>query len=135
MINKVILVGRVGKDIESRTFGTEQKKVVNLSLATDDTYKDKSSGEKKQITEWHNITLYEPISNIAEKYVKSGYLIYLEGKIITKKWKDKEGNDRYSTGIVANVMKMLSKPDNSEKTHQTSNRKEPESFHDDDIPF
>ena len=104
MINKIILVGNVGKDVETKHFDDNQ--VSNFSLATSETYKDKN-GEKQKQTEWHNVVLWGGLSKVTEKWVKKGDLIYIEGKIATRKWQDKEGNDRYTTEIVCSKLQML----------------------------
>ena len=104
-VNKAILIGRLGKDPETR-YMTNGEAVTNVSLATSENYKDKS-GEKQERTEWHNIVFYRRLAEIAGEYLKKGSLIYVEGRIQTRKWQDKEGRDRYTTEIVANEMKML----------------------------
>jgi single-strand DNA-binding protein len=99
-INKVTLLGNVGKDPEIRSFQNGGK-VANFTLATSDSWKDKTTGEKKTKTEWHNISVQnEALVGIIEKYVKKGSKLHLEGKLETRKWTDKEGKDRYSTEIV-----------------------------------
>lgn len=99
-INKVIVVGNLGKDPEVRTFNNGGK-VCNFSVATSESWKDKQTGEKKEKTEWHNIAIYsEGLANVAEKYLRKGSKVYLEGKLQTRKWQDQSGNDRYSTDIV-----------------------------------
>ncbi|PCI93926.1 MAG: single-stranded DNA-binding protein [Flavobacteriales bacterium] len=105
-INKVILVGNLGKDPEVRYLegGTA---VANFPIATSESYKDKNSGEKKTNTEWHNIVLWRGLAEIAEKYLKKGSQIYLEGKLRTRQWQDKDGNNRYSTEIVGDNLQML----------------------------
>src|SRR5512143_1590192 len=109
-VNKAILVGRLGKDPETR-YMTNGEAVTNVSLATSENYKDKS-GEKQERTEWHNLVFYRRLAEIAGEYLNKGSLIYVEGKIHTRKWADKEGKDRYTTEIIVNEMKMLgSKPD------------------------
>ncbi len=111
-VNKAILIGRLGKDPETR-YMTNGEAVTNVSLATSENYKDKS-GEKQERTEWHNLVLYRRLAEIAGEYLKKGSMIYVEGRIQTRKWQDKEGKDRYTTEIVVNEMKMLgSKPGSS----------------------
>ncbi len=108
-VNKVILVGRLGKDPETR-YMTNGEAVTNVSLATSENFKDKS-GEKQERTEWHNLVMYRRLAEIAGEYLKKGSMIYVEGRIQTRKWQDKEGKDRYTTEIIVNEMKMLgSKP-------------------------
>ena len=107
MINKVILVGRVGKDPEIRHLD-QNVKVATFRLATDESYKN-SNGEKITNTEWHTVVLWRGLADITEKYVKKGSLLYIEGKIKTREWTDKDGNKRYNMEIVADTMQMLDK--------------------------
>jgi single-strand DNA-binding protein len=101
-LNKVCLLGNVGKDPESRAMNNG-KKVVTFSLATSETWKDKNTGVKKDNTQWHNVVIFnEQIGNIADQYVRKGSKVYLEGAIQSRKWQDKDGNDRYVTEIVLN---------------------------------
>jgi single-strand DNA-binding protein len=104
-VNKVILVGRLGKDPETR-YMTSGEAVTNVTLATSENYKDKN-GEKQERTEWHNLVFYRRLAEIAGEYLKKGSQIYVEGRIQTRKWQDKEGKDRYTTEIVVNEMQML----------------------------
>lgn len=104
-VNKAILIGRCGKDPETR-YMTNGDAVTNVSIATSETWKDKS-GEKQEKTEWHNLTFYKRLAEIVGEYVKKGSEIYVEGKISTRKWQDKEGKDRYTTEIICHEMKML----------------------------
>jgi single-strand DNA-binding protein len=104
-VNKAILIGRLGKDPETR-YMTNGEAVTNVSLATSENYKDKS-GEKQERTEWHNLVMYRRLAEIAGEYLKKGSMIYVEGRIQTRKWQDKDGKDRYTTEIVVNEMKML----------------------------
>jgi single-strand DNA-binding protein len=98
-VNKVILVGKLGRDPESRTFGNGSK-VVNLRIATSETWKDKASGERKEKTEWHSVVIFnEPLGKIAEQYLSKGSEVYLEGQLETRKW-EKDGVERYSTEVV-----------------------------------
>ena len=99
-VNKVILVGNLGKDPESRTFANGGK-VVSFSVATSENWKDRSSGERKEKTEWHNVSIFsEGLARVAEQYLKKGSKVYLEGQLETRKWQDQSGNDRYTTDIV-----------------------------------
>jgi len=111
-INKVILVGNLGKDPEVRYLegGTA---VANFPIATSETYKDRNSGERKTTTEWHNIVLWRGLAEIAEKYLKKGAQVYIEGKLQTRQWQDKDGNNRYTTEIVGNNLQMLGRKDDS----------------------
>ncbi len=104
-VNKVILVGRLGKDPETR-YMTNGEAVTNVTLATSENWKDKN-GEKQDKTEWHNLVFYRRLAEIAGEYLKKGSQIYVEGKLQTRKWQDKEGKDRYTTEIVVNEMQML----------------------------
>jgi single-strand DNA-binding protein len=104
-VNKVILVGRLGKDPETR-YMTSGEAVTNATLATSETWKDKN-GEKQERTEWHNLVFYRRLAEIAGEYLKKGSQIYVEGKLQTRKWQTKEGQDRYSTEIIVNEMQML----------------------------
>jgi single-strand DNA-binding protein len=106
-VNKVILIGHLGKDPEVRYMPSGEA-VANVTLATSETWKDKS-GEKQEKTEWHNVVFYRRLAEIAGEYLKKGSQIYVEGKITTEKWQTKEGQDRYTTKIVASEMKMLDK--------------------------
>jgi single-strand DNA-binding protein len=99
-VNKVILVGNLGADPESRSFNNGGK-VVNLRIATSESWKDKNSGERKEKTEWHTVSIFsEGLAGVAEKYLRKGSKVYLEGQLQTRKWQDQSGGDRYSTEIV-----------------------------------
>jgi single-strand DNA-binding protein len=114
-VNKVILVGNLGADPEGR-FLPSGEAVTNMRIATTDTWKDKS-GEKQERTEWHNVALFGRLAEIASEYLKKGRSVYIEGRLRTRKWQDKEGNDRYTTEIVASEMQMLGSPgDRGERT-------------------
>lgn len=105
-VNKVILVGNLGADPETRyTAGGDA--VCNIRLATTDSWRDKSSGEKREITEWHRVVFYRKLAEIASQYLKKGSQVYLEGRIKTRKWNDKDGQERYTTEIEATEMQML----------------------------
>jgi single-strand DNA-binding protein len=104
-VNKAILVGRLGRDPETRFTGGGQA-VANFSVATDHSYKDRN-GERQKKTEWHKIVAWGKLAEIVQKYLKKGSLIYIEGRIETREWQDKEGQKRYSTEIIANEMRML----------------------------
>jgi single-strand DNA-binding protein len=105
-VNKVILIGNLGKDPEVR-YMANGGAVCNVTLATTESWKDKQSGEQKDKTEWHNIVFYRRLAEIAGEYLRKGSQIYVEGKLQTRKWQDKSGNDRYTTEIIANEMQML----------------------------
>lgn len=99
-VNKVILVGALGRDPEGKSFQNGGK-VVNLRVATSESWKDRSTGERKERTEWHSVAIFsEGLCGVAEKYLRKGSKVYLEGKLQTRKWKDQSGNDRYTTEIV-----------------------------------
>ena len=101
-VNKVILVGNLGKDPEVRRM-TSGDPVVNLSIATSETWRDKASGEKKEKTEWHRVVIFNPnLADVAEKYLRKGSKVYIEGQLTTRKWTDKDGQEKYSTEIVLN---------------------------------
>lgn len=104
-LNKVMLIGNLGRDPEVR-YMPNGDAVANFSIATTENYKDKN-GDKQERTEWHNIVCYRRLGEIAGQYLKKGRSVYIEGKIQTRKWQDKEGKDRYTTEIIADEMKML----------------------------
>ena len=104
-VNKVILVGRLGKDPEVRHLENGAT-VANFSLATSETYKDRQTGERREQTEWHNVVLWRGLAEVAEKYVKKGDMIYVEGKLRTRSW-EKDGVTRYTTEVVGDNMTML----------------------------
>jgi single-strand DNA-binding protein len=137
-INKVILVGNVGKDPEfmMTQSGTG---IVNFSVATSESYKDKQTGQQVEKTEWHKIVSYNRLAEIVRDYVKKGSKVYIEGKLQTRKWQDQSGQDRYTTEIIANELQLLDgkedKPQNSQaKTPAPQANPQPDAF-DDDIPF
>jgi single-strand DNA-binding protein len=105
-INKVILIGNLGADPETRAMPSGMT-VANLRLATSEGWKDKQSGEQKERTEWHNVAMFGRLGEIAGEYLKKGSKVYIEGSLRTRKWQDKSGNDRYTTEIIANEMQML----------------------------
>ena len=105
-VNKVILVGNLGADPETRYMPSGDA-VTNLRLATTDRYKDKQSGEMKEATEWHRVSMFGKLAEIAGQYLKKGSSVYIEGRIRTRKWQDQSGQDKYSTEIVADQMQML----------------------------
>ncbi len=105
-INKVILIGNLGNDPDIR-YTASGAAVANISLATAETWRDKDSGEQQERTEWHRIVFFGRLAEIVGEYLKKGSQIYVEGRLQTRKWQDKEGNDRYTTEIVANEMQML----------------------------
>ena len=113
-VNKVILVGNLGRDPESRSFQNGGK-VVNLRIATSESWKDKNSGERKEKTEWHSVAIFnEGLANVAERFLRKGSKVYIEGQLQTRKWQDQNGQDKYSTEIVLqgfnSVLTMLDGP-------------------------
>lgn len=104
-VNKVILIGRLGKDPEVRNLDNGVS-VANFTMATSESYKDRTTGEKKEVTEWHNIVLWRGLAEVSQKYLHKGDLVYIEGKLRTRSW-EKEGVTRYTTEIVADNMTML----------------------------
>ena len=144
-VNKVILVGTLGQDPDTR-YTPSNAAVANLSIATNESWKDKQTGEQKEKTEWHRVVMFNRLAEIATEYLRKGSQIYIEGKIQTRKWEDKDGNDRYTTEIVANEMQMLggrsagntsSSSMNSTSSEEISSPKNPQENDDfdDDIPF
>ena len=139
MLNKVILIGRVGKDPEIR-YSTTGDAIANFSLATSENYKDKQTGERVEKTEWHNLSAFRRLAEIVGEYVKKGSLIYVEGKIQTRKYQ-KDGEDRYATGIVISEMKMLGSRNDGQQSGPANRapapREQATGFDDmdDDIPF
>jgi single-strand DNA-binding protein len=105
-VNKWIGIGNLGKDPEMR-YMPNGDAVANITLATTDTWKDKQTGEKKEATEWHRVVFFRKLAEIVGQYLKKGSQVYIEGALKTRKWQDKEGQDRYTTEIVADDMKML----------------------------
>jgi single-strand DNA-binding protein len=105
-INKVILVGNLGADPETR-YMPSGGAVTNLSIATSESWKDKQTGEQKERTEWHKVAMFNRLAEIAAEYLRKGSQVYIEGKLRTRKWQDRDGNDRYTTEIVADEMQML----------------------------
>ena len=153
-VNKVILVGNVGADPETR-YMPNGDAVCNIRLATTESWKDKASGERKEITEWHRVVFYRKLAEIAGQYLRKGSPVYIEGRIRTRKWQDKEGQERYTTEIEATEMQMLggrqsaasssggeaeyggSMPSQSQSAPRSAPAKKAPSFEDmdDDIPF
>lgn len=144
-VNKVILVGNLGKDPEVRHLESGAV-VANFSLATSESYKDKN-GERQTQTEWHNVVLWRGLAEIAEKYLRKGNMVYIEGKLRTRSWDDKEGNTRYTTEVIGDNMTMLgsknegsssSSSGSDDRNSSHSNDKETkieEADESDDLPF
>ena len=133
-VNKVILVGNLGKDPEVKYLDSGVA-VANFSLATTESYKNKE-GERVNQTEWHNIVLWRGLAEVAEKWLKKGSSVYIEGKIKTRKWEDKDGNTRYNTEILADNMTMLgSKSTSKPEADPTTPEQQPAPDPADDLPF
>ena len=105
-INKVILVGNLGNDPETRYMPSGDA-VTNISVATSESWKDKQTGEQKEKTEWHKVVMFRRLAEVAAEYLRKGSQVYIEGKLRTNKWQDRDGNDRYTTEIIADEMQML----------------------------
>ncbi len=144
-VNKVILIGNLGNDPDVR-YTASGAAVSNISLATTDSWKNKESGDLQEKTEWHRIVFFGRLAEIVAEYLKKGSQIYVEGRLQTRKWQDKEGNDRYTSEIVGNEMQMLgskssgenfsrSKPTKSDDIPPSATVSQDENFVDDDIPF
>lgn len=142
-VNKCIIVGNLGADPEIRSFQNGGR-VANLRIATSESWKDKNTGERKERTEWHSVAIMsDGLVGVAERYLKKGSKVYIEGKLQTRKWQDQSGNDRYSTEIVLNgpnaVLTMLdpAKSDGGQQRQSGGGRNDSfatDSFDDDDIP-
>ena len=137
---KVIIVGNLGADPDTRAMPSGNS-VTNVSVATSESWNDKNSGERQEKTEWHKVVFFGRLAEIADQYLKKGSQVYVEGKLQTRKWEDKEGNDRWTTEIVANQLEMLgermssgsNQPKNMDQSKSNSSFND-EGF-DDDIPF
>lgn len=136
-VNRVILVGHLGKDPEVKVFPSGDR-VANFSLATSNKWKDKASGEQKSQTEWHQINVFGPLANVCEKYLNKGSHVYVEGRLKTDKYTDKHNIERYTTKVIVEKMHMLDGKD----SRQTGSNEEPNgniapqsNAFDDDIPF
>jgi len=139
MLNKVTLIGRLGSDPEVRYMPTGGA-VTNVSLATTRRWKDRSTGDRREETEWHRIVFFNRLAEVAGEYLKKGSQVYVEGRIQTNKWQDKEGHDRYTTEIIADQMQMLGSKNEGVQGQAVSQTAEPSSGassdpFDDDIPF
>ena len=140
-INKVIIVGNLGADPDSRAMPSGNA-VTNISVATSESWNDKDTGEKQEKTEWHRVVFFNRLAEIAAQYLRKGSQVYVEGKIQTRKWEDKEGNERWTTEIVANQMQMLGdrmsndmSNDNASSSQSSSDNDFSTDEFDDDIPF
>ena len=139
-INKVIVVGNLGADPDAR-YMPNGNAVTNISVATSESWKDKETGDRQERTEWHRVVFFGRLAEIASEYLKKGSQVYVEGRLKTRKWEDKEGNDRWTTEIVANEMQMLgerisssSNSDNFSAPKNSGSEFASDDF-DDDIPF
>ena len=140
-INKVIIVGNLGADPDSRAMPSGNA-VTNISVATSESWNDRETGEKQEKTEWHRVVFFNRLAEIAAQYLKKGSQVYVEGKIQTRKWEDKEGNERWTTEVVANQMQMLGdrmsndmSNDNVSSSQSSSDNDFSTDEFDDDIPF
>ncbi len=140
-INKVIIVGNLGADPDSRAMPSGNA-VTNISVATSESWNDRDTGEKQEKTEWHRVVFFNRLAEIAAQYLKKGSQVYVEGKLQTRKWEDKEGNERWTTEVVANQMQMLGdrmsndmSNDNASSSQSTSDNDFSTDEFDDDIPF
>ena len=140
-INKVILIGNLGKDPDVRHLENGAC-VANFSIATSENYKDRKTGEKVSQTEWHNIVVWRGLAEVTEKYLKKGDKVYIEGKLKTRSWKDQDNNNRYTTEIIADNLTMLGKsPENKLSTNKLAkeNNSKSDDFSEpedsDDLPF
>lgn len=139
-INKVILIGNLGADPEMLSF-PKGDSVCNLRMATSEHWKDRISGEAREITEWHRVVLFRRLADIAGQYLKKGSQVYIEGRLRTRRWQDKDGHERYTTEIEANEMMMLgSSPDPSDqvaprRSAQVTRTAAPQAFDSDEYPF
>jgi len=136
-INKVILIGRLGRDPEIR-YTPSGVAVANFTIATSEEWKDKDSGEKRERTEWHRIEAWRRLGEVCGEYLHKGKQVYIEGKLQTDAWEDRDGNKRYTTKIVAQNMQMLDKVGREEKPERFDPKfavEEPANIPDDDIPF
>ncbi len=137
-INKTIIVGNLGQDPDTRYLPSGSA-VTNISVATSESWKDKQTGEQKDRTEWHKVTMFGRLAEIAAEYLRKGSQVYIEGKLQTDKWQDKDGNDRYTTKIIANQMQMLGSRQGQTQSAPSSKPAAPPQSHpedfDDDIPF
>jgi single-strand DNA-binding protein len=130
-VNKVIIVGNLGRDPETR-YMPNGEAVTNIAVATTESWKDKATGEKKELVEWHRCTMYRKLAEIAAQYLKKGSQVYLEGRLQTRKWSDKEGVERYTTEIIVDSMQMLGSKQGGSQQQEYST---PEKFVDSDVPF
>ena len=115
-VNKVILIGNLGADPEVRHLQTGAS-VANFRIATSETYRDRQTGEKREQTEWHNVVAWRGLAEITEKYLRKGSKVYVEGKLRTRQWQDRDGNNRYTTEVVADEMTLLDRPSGDQREY------------------
>lgn len=120
-VNKVILIGNLGKDPEVRRLENGTM-VASFPIATSEVYTDKTTGVKKENTDWHDIVVWRGLAEVADKYIKKGYKVYVEGKLKKRSWQDKEGLTRYTSEVVADVLNILSRPEGSERLNENSSQ-------------
>jgi single-strand DNA-binding protein len=133
-LNKIQIIGNLGNDPENR-FTPDGRAITNISVATTDKWKDKTTGKQKEATEWHRVVFFDRLAEIAAEYLKKGSSVYIEGKLQTKKWQDKEGQDHHTTQIVANTLQMLGGKSDGENKPQTKQPAPSLESMDDNIPF
>lgn len=140
-VNRVIVIGNLGQDPEVK-YMPNGGAVCNITVATSESWKDKNTGEQQEKTEWHRVVMFKRLAEIAGEYLRKGAKVYIEGKLQTRKWQDKDGNDRYSTEIVAHEMQMLSGKGDGQQSAprqaaapRQSAAPAPAGFDDMDIPF
>jgi len=141
-VNKVIIIGNLGKDPEIRHLSNGSV-VTTIPVATSESYKDKATGEYKEVTDWHNVVLWRRLAEIAEKYLRKGSKIYIEGKLKTRSWQDKDGQTKYTTEIIADELTMLDKANKESAPPQPDTNPKPKPMQgiegigegDDDLPF
>jgi len=149
-LNRVQLIGHLGRDPEARTMPNDGGTITNVSIATTSTWKDKS-GDKQEATEWHRIVFFGKLAEVAADHLKKGSQVFVEGKLRTRKWQDKDGQDKYTTEIMADTMLMLGSKPNSDQAesrvssssrsasapapHRPAREMTPAGFDDDDLPF
>ncbi len=133
-INKVILIGSIGKDPETR-YAANGNAITNLSLATSEQWQDKNTGEKQERTEWHRVSMFGRLAEIAAEYLKKGSKVYIEGKLQTRKWQDKDGRDCYTTEIVASEMQMMDGRTQDQPAQPAPQPAPQQPDFDDNIPF
>ncbi|MFM7681426.1 MAG: single-stranded DNA-binding protein [Bacteroidota bacterium] len=142
-VNKVILIGNLGKDPEIKRLDNGAV-IASFPLATSEIFTDKNTGEKREITDWHDIVLWRGLAEVAEKYIRKGTKVYVEGKLKKRSWQDKDGNNRYATEVVGDELTILSRPDGERSSSSYSSEGKPANpssmpdlspSSDDNVPF